>query len=141
MSPYDFQELVAGLLEGMGYYVAWISPPGPDKGMDIIAHQDPLGVEGPRIKVQVKRRADRISADEVRSFIAVLGESDVGLFVATGGFSRDSETEIRTRERSRITLIDLKRLFDLWVGHYERIPEEKRRLFPLRPVYYLDLAN
>ena len=29
MSPYDFQELVAGLLRGMGYYVDWISPPGP----------------------------------------------------------------------------------------------------------------
>jgi len=40
MSPYDFQELVAGLLRGMGYHVEWISPPGPDRGIDIIAHSD-----------------------------------------------------------------------------------------------------
>jgi restriction system protein len=34
-------------------------------------------------------------------------------------------------------LLDLKRLFDLWTEHYPRIPEQQRRLLPLRPVYYL----
>lgn len=58
MNPFDFQELVAGLLHGMGYYVSWVSPPGKDGGVDIIAHPDPLGTQSPRIKVQVKRHAD-----------------------------------------------------------------------------------
>jgi restriction system protein len=34
-------------------------------------------------------------------------------------------------------LVDLRRLFDLWVEHYDRITEQYRRLLPLRPVYYL----
>jgi len=38
MNPFDFQNVVAGLLDGMGYHVAWIAPPGPDKGIDIIAN-------------------------------------------------------------------------------------------------------
>lgn len=137
MNPYDFQELVAALLRGMGYHVDWIAPPGPDMGIDIIAHVDPLGVKGPRIKVQVKRRSEKVTVDGVRGFIAVLGESDVGLFVSTGGFTRDAEDEARRQERRRIMLLDLKRLFDLWVEHYEKIPEDKRRLLPLKPVYYL----
>jgi restriction system protein len=137
MSPYDFQELVAGLLRGMGYYVDWVSPPGPDKGIDIIAHADPLGVTGPRIKAQVKRRADRVSVDGVRGFMALLGESDIGLFVCTAGFTRDAEDEARRQERRRIMLLDLKRLFDLWTQHYDRIPETSRRLLPLRAVFYL----
>ncbi len=137
MSPYDFQELVAGLLRGMGYYVDWISPPGPDKGIDIVAHTDPLGVKGPRIKVQVKRRADKIAVDGVRGFMALLGDSDVGLFVCTGGFTRDAEEEARRQEKRRIMLLDLKKLFDLWTEHYNRIPEAQRQLLPLRPVYYL----
>lgn len=137
MSPYDFQELVAGLLRGMGYFVEWVSPPGPDKGIDIVAHADPLGVKGPRIKAQVKRRADKVAVDGVRGFIAVLGDSDVGLFVCTGGFTRDAEDEARRQEKRRIMLLDLKRLFDLWTEHYDRIPEAQRRLLPLRPVYYL----
>lgn len=137
MSPYDFQELVAGLLRGMGYFIDWISPPGPDKGIDVIAHVDPLGVKGPRIKAQVKRRADKVAVDGVRGFMALLGESDVGLFVCTGGFTREAEEEARRQEKRRIMLLDLKRLFDLWTEHYERIPEAQRRLLPLRPVYYL----
>ncbi|MBM4009676.1 MAG: Mrr restriction system protein [Planctomycetes bacterium] len=137
MSPYDFQEVVAGLLRGMGYFVEWVSPPGPDKGIDIVAHVDPLGVKGPRIKAQVKRRADKINVDGVRGFMALLGDSDVGIFVSTGGFTRDAEDEARRQEKRRSMLVDLKRLFDLWTEHYQKIPEAQRRLLPLRPVYYL----
>jgi len=137
MNPYDFQELVAGLLRAMGYHVAWVSPPGPDKGIDVIAHTDPLGIQGPRIKVQVKRRNDRTVTDGVRGLLALLGDGDVGLFISTGGFTRDAEDEARRQEKRRITLIDLKRLFDLWVEHYDRIPEIQRRLLPIRPIYFL----
>src|SRR5580704_2019002 len=80
MNPYDLQNLVAALLRAMGYYVSWISPPGPDKGIDIVAHNDPLGTSTPRIKVQVKRRADRVNVSDLRSFIAVLGGQEVGIF-------------------------------------------------------------
>ena len=43
MNPFEFQELVAELLRAMSYHVSWISPPGKDGGVDIIAHSDPLG--------------------------------------------------------------------------------------------------
>ena len=42
MNPYDLQNLVAALLRAMGYYVYWNAPPGPDKGIDLLAHNDPL---------------------------------------------------------------------------------------------------
>lgn len=137
MSPYDFQDLCAGLLRGMGYFVEWVSPPGPDKGIDIIAHVDPLGVKGPRIKAQVKRKAERVAVDGVRAFMALLADSDVGIFICTGGFTREAESEVRRQEKRRIMLIDLKRLFDLWTEHYEKIPDAQKRLLPLRAVYYL----
>src|SRR5581483_1369220 len=35
--------LVAALLRAMGYHVSWVAPPGPDRGVDIIARTDPLG--------------------------------------------------------------------------------------------------
>lgn len=139
MNPFDFQELVAGLLRGMGYHVSWVAPPGPDKGIDIIAHKDPLGTELPRIKVQVKRKQDKTPVDVVRSFMAVLGDQDVGLFVSAGGFTKDAEQEVRMQEKRQIMLVDLQRLYDLWVEHYEDIDEQGRRLLPLRPVHYLDL--
>src|SRR6266446_4600895 len=54
INPYDLQKLVAALLRAMGYSVGWVSPPGPDRGIDILANSDALGTTGPRIKVQVK---------------------------------------------------------------------------------------
>lgn len=138
MPPYDFQELVAGLLKAMGYHVAWVSPPGADGGMDIVAYTDPLGASGPRIKVQVKRLDSKVTADNLRSFMAVVGDQDVGIFVALGGFTRDAESEARRQEKRKLTLIDALSLYELWVQHLQRVPEEYRQLLPLTPVYYLD---
>jgi len=137
MPPYDFQNLVAALLRAMGYHVSWIAPPGPDKGIDILAHTDPLGTNAPRIKVQVKRRADKINPEGLRSFMAVLGDQDVGIFVSTGGFTSEAESVARTQERRTVTLVDLEKLFDLWVLHYEKVAEADKRLLPLKSVYYL----
>ena len=137
MSPYDFQNLVAALLRAMGYHVSWIAPPGRDGGIDILAHTDPLGINMPRIKVQVKQRSDKIAVDGLRSFMAVLGDQDVGLFISAGGFTREAENEARTQEKRKITLLRLEQLFDLWLEHYEKINEADRKLLPLKPVYFL----
>jgi restriction system protein len=137
MNPYDLQRLVAALLRAMGYHVSWTAPPGPDKGIDILAHNDPLGTSAPRIKVQVKRRADKINVDGLRAFMSLVGEQDVGIFVSTGGFTPDAESEARTKETRKLTLLDLEKLVDLWVKNYEKIEESDKRLLPLKPVYYL----
>jgi restriction system protein len=88
MNPYEFQDLVADLLRAMSYHVNWVSSSGKDGGVDILAWPDPLGTRPPRIKVQVKRQQQAVSVDGLRSFMAVLGDEDVGLFVSTGGFPR-----------------------------------------------------
>ncbi len=137
MQPYDFQNLVAALLQGMSYHVAWIAPPGRDGGVDILAFSDPLGTRPPRIKVQVKRQQNTVSVDGLRSFLAVLGEDDVGIFVNTGGFTKDAMEEARTQANRHVTLVDLDRLFQLWVEHYGDLDDEARRRMPLKPIYFL----
>ena len=137
MSPYDLQNLVAGLLRGMGYHVAWVSPPGKDRGLDILAFRDPLGTEDPRIKVQVKREQSKTDVKGLRAFMSLLNPGDVGVFVTLGGFTSDAEAEARNSETRRLTLVDRSGLLDLWVEHYDQIPAEDRLLLPLKPVYYL----
>jgi restriction system protein len=141
MDPYQFQDLVGALLEGMGYHVSWIAPPGKDGGMDIIAFQDQLGATGRRIKVQVKRRADKAGAESLRSFLGVLSDDDIGLYICTGGFSADAERTAREQEKKRLTLLDAKTLFSLWVQYYEKLPQASRALMPLRPIFHLDLPK
>jgi restriction system protein len=96
--PYDLQELVAHLLQAMGYHVGWVASLAKDGGVDIMAWTDPLGTRPRRIKVQVKRLGESIRVGEVRSFMALLGDQDVGLFVTTGGFTKDAEAEARDQE-------------------------------------------
>ncbi len=136
MPPYDFQTLVAALLEAMGYHVLWIAPPGPDRGIDMIAHTDPLGTSSPRIKVQVKRQADKIDAHGLRAFIGILGPGDVGLYVAAGGFTSEAAREARSEQR-HLTLIDLNRLVELWIEHSGKLDDTDRQRLPLKPIYFL----
>lgn len=138
MPAYDFQELVAELLRAMGYHVSWVALPGKDGGVDILAYNDPIGSRPPRIKVQVKRNAgsSRIDVTGLRSFLAVLGDDDVGLFVALSGFTRDADLEARQSQR-RITLLDTSKFVELWIAHYAKLEDGARRRFPLRPVWFL----
>lgn len=137
LPPYEFQDLVASLLRAMGYHVSWIAPPGKDGGLDILAWGDPLGTRPPRIKVQVKRYSQNITVDGLRSFMALLGDDDVGLFVTTSGFTKDARDEARTQTNRKVTLVDLERFFDLWVEHYPKLDDAARRRFPLQPIYFL----
>jgi restriction system protein len=138
MPPYDFQNLVAALLKAMGYHVLWVAPPGPDRGIDMIAHTDPLGTTSPRIKVQVKRQSGtKMSVDAIRSFMAVLGDQDVGIFISAGGFTSEAEREARSQEKRRLTLIDLNRLVERWTEHFLQLDEVDRQRLPLKPIYFL----
>lgn len=137
IDPYDLQDLVAALLTAMGYYVNWISPRGKDAGLDIVAYTDPLGTKLPRIKVQVKRRKDSIGVEELRSFLALINEDDVGIYVTTGGFSKDATDLGRHQERRRITLIDQQRLVELWIEYQDKVALDKRDALPLKPIYFL----
>lgn len=78
-----------------------------------------------------------MSVEGLRSFLAVLGDDDVGLFVSVGGFTRDAEAEARTQEKRKVTLADAQKLFDLWVEHYDRLSDEARRRLPIKPIYFL----
>lgn len=138
MNPYRFQDLVGKLLEAMGYHVVWIAPKGKDGGLDLVAQSDPLGVEGPRIKGQVKRRIDsKTTEDELRSFLSLVESNDVGIYVSLGGYTTDAQALSR-RSARRITLLDADALIKLWTHHFDRVDEEGRQLLPIRTVYFLD---
>jgi restriction system protein len=140
MNPYLFQDLVGKLLEAMGYHVVWIAPKGKDGGLDLVAQADRLGVEGPRIKGQVKRRLDKkTTEEELRSFLSLVEPNDVGVYISLGGFTTDAGAASRRSSR-RITLIDGDDLLDIWVDVYDKVDEEGRQLLPIKPVHFLDLA-
>ncbi|MCM2266461.1 MAG: restriction endonuclease, partial [Elusimicrobiales bacterium] len=131
----DAQELVAGILRAMGYKTR-VSPKGPDLGKDIVASPDGLGLEQPRIRVEVKHRPrQQIGAPDIRSFIGALRAGDKGLYVSTGGFSTEARYEAE-RATIPITLVDLNELVKLLIQHYESSDLSTRALVPLVRMYW-----
>jgi restriction system protein len=70
----EMQELVAGLLRAMGYRTR-VSDPGPDRGRDVIASPDGLGLEDPRIHVEVKHRDGTMGVEKNSSICRWLKKS------------------------------------------------------------------
>ena len=130
----DMQELVAGLLRAMGYKTR-VSPAGPDQGKDIIASPDGLGFESPRIVVEVKHRNKAMGSKEIRSFLGGRHKDDRGLYVSTGGFSKDAHYEAE-RASIPVTLLDAGGLVDSIVEHYESLDIETKQLVPLKRIYW-----
>lgn len=138
LNPYDFQDLVAALFRGMGYYTPFVAPKGPDRGIDIVAYKDPIGAELPRIRIQVKHRIDtKVGRAEVASLNSDLQkEGYIGMIVSSGGFSNDALNEIR-KTNKHIEKIDLDDFIDLWEKHYKKLSDEDRNLLPLKEISFL----
>ena len=130
----DMERLVAGLLKAMGY-CARITPKGPDGGRDVIASPDALGLESPRIVVEVKHRKGVMRAPAIRSFIGGLRANDRGLYVSTGGFTREARYEA-DRSNVPMRLLDLDGFVRHYVDVYDKTNEETRDILPLTRIWW-----
>ena len=130
----ELERLVAGILRGMGYK-ARVTAKGPDRGVDVFASPDGLGLQEPRIFAEVKHRKARTAAQEVRSFLGGRQSGDRCLYVSTGGFTKDARYEA-DRANVPLTLIDLPRLRELLVEHYASVDIETKQLVPLMQLYW-----
>ena len=130
----DMQELVAALLRALGYRTS-ISAAGPDRGKDIIASRDGFGFERPRIVVEVKHRRGQMGSQEIRSFLGGRHADDRGLYVSTGGFTKDAHYE--AERASTVThLMSLDELAKALIEQYDQLDEDGRRLLPLTKIYW-----
>lgn len=140
-TPYEFQDLAAALLRGMGYFTPFVAPAGKDGGVDIVAYRDPLGTSSPRIKVQIKHRESPASVQEVRQLIGVLQkDGDVGIFISSGGFTSDAKAAARN-SNVHVELVDLPRLISLWQEFYQKLMDEDKTKLPLFPIYLLAITT
>lgn len=130
----EMQDLVAGLLRAMGYKTR-VSPSGPDRGKDIVASPDGFGFEAPRIIVEVKHRQGAMGAHAIRSFLGGRHPHDKGLYVSTGGFSKDAHYEAE-RASIPVHLMNLDDLVEALIEHYDALDIETKQLVPLKRIYW-----
>ncbi len=134
---HDMAALVAAVLRAEGW-VAGESSPGPDGGVDILAGRGPLGLDQPRLCVQVK--AQRASAD-VQIYRALQGtmqtfSADQGLLVCWGGFTVAARREAR-QGHFIVRLWDSDKLVEAVLRNYAALPAEIKAELPLEQEWIL----
>ena len=129
----ELQELVAGIIRSMGFRTR-VSMAGPDRGVDVFASPDGLGLGEPRIFVEVKHRAERVNSQMIRAFLGGRQQGDRCLYVSTGGFTTDARYEA-DRSSIPLTLITLVELRELLIDYYETLDPVTRSLVPLRKLF------
>ncbi|MEW8525259.1 MAG: restriction endonuclease [Candidatus Thiodiazotropha endolucinida] len=129
----QMQDLVAGLLRAMGYKTR-VSAPGADRGKDIVASPNGFGFENPRIVVEVKHRNGAMGSQQIRSFLGGRHPEDKGLYVCTGGFTKDARYEAE-RATIPLMLMDLSELVLALMDNYSKLDIETQRLVPLKMIY------
>jgi restriction system protein len=138
LKGYALEPLVADLFCAMGYR-AYATRGVRDDGIDVIAHRDELGIEPPIFKIQVKGQDGNIPADVVKAFYAMVHEREVGVFIATGGYTQAAAAFARTK--GNLKLVDGVAFIDMIQRHYEGLDLKHRQQIPLKRVLVPDLST
>lgn len=127
-------ELVAAVLQAQGFTGVNQSPPGADRGVDILAGVGPLGMDAPRLAVQVK--TGQAGVQEFRQLRGTMADfdADQGLLVAWAGFKGTARAEARTSHFA-VRLWDADDLLDEVFRHYDQLDSELRSRLPLTRVW------
>lgn len=132
---HGFAYLVDAVLRAQGY-ATYLSPPGPDGGIDILAAPGALGFGSPRLCVQVKSgsiKVDRPTHDQLLGVMQKVG-AEHGLLVAWGGF-KDTVDRERGPQFFRVRLWDADDLVNQILEHYEQLPADVRAEIPLKRIW------
>ena len=131
-SDHDLARLVNAVLEADGW-VAKLSPPGPDGGVDILAGRGPFGLDEPRLCVQVKSENKPVDVKVYRELQGTMQtfNAEQGLLVSWGGFNKVIQREARIGHFS-VRLWDSGDLVKAIYRTYERLSDDVKAELPLK---------
>jgi restriction system protein len=133
--------LVDAILQAQGYST-FVSPEGPDKGVDILAAPGPLGFGSPRLCVQVKSGdspLDRPTLDQLIGVMQNFG-AEQGLLVSWGGFKSSVDKEI-PNQFFRVRLWDQNSIINELLQHYDSLDEDIKAEIPLKRMWALAISE
>jgi restriction system protein len=137
---HGLSNLIAAILTAEGF-VCDESPPGPDGGIDILAGRGPLGMDDPRLVVQVKS-GGQIGAPVVSQLLGVMTthSANQALLVAWGGLTKQAREALRNQPH-RIRVWHASDVVGALQRNYDRLPETIRNSVPLKRVWVLDSGS
>lgn len=134
-SGHSFATLVAALLRAEGFD-AEEAPPGPDGGIDITAGRGLLGLESPKLIVQVT--TPQVSSEVVSQLNGLVHThgADYGLLVTWAGLTKPARDAVK-HQRFRVKVWESEDVVEAVLRNYEKLPETITERLPLRRVWML----
>jgi len=134
---HDLAKLVNAVLAADGWTTK-LSPPGPDGGVDILAGRGPLGLDAPRVCVQVKSQNSPADVTVYRTLQGSMQsfKAEQGLIVCWGGFNKVVLNEAK-QGHFTVRLWDSRDLVEAVYRTYEQLPAEIQAELPLQRVWML----
>jgi restriction system protein len=129
--------LVDAILNAEGW-VTKLSPPGADGGVDILAGRGSLGLDQPRLCVQVKSQSSPADVTVYRTLQGSMQsfKAEQGLLVCWGGFNKVVLAEAKQGHFS-VRLWESRNVVEAIYRNYERLPAEIQAELPLKRVWML----
>ncbi len=134
---HELSRLVDAVLVAEGWFTT-LSPPGADGGVDIFAGRGSLGLDSPRLCVQVKSQGTPVDVSVFRSLLGSMNafRAEQALLVCWGGFTRAVYSEARAAHFS-VRLWSSRDLLHAIYRTYERLGKEIQAELPLKKVWML----
>jgi restriction system protein len=129
--------LVDAVLRADGW-VTKLSPPGADGGVDILGGRGSLGLDDPRLCVQVKSQNAPADVTVYRTLQGTMQtfKAEQGLLVCWGGFNKVVLAEAR-QGHFTVRLWDSRDVVEAVYRTYEHLPAEIQADLPLKRVWML----
>lgn len=132
---HELARLVDAVLRAQGYKTE-VSPPGPDGGVDILAGSGSLGLDQPRLCVQVKSGSGaegQKTFNELHGVVAKFA-SQQGLLVSWGGVTHPAKRDAR-KDFFKIRLWNQGDIVDAILENYERLDDDIKAELPLKRIW------
>ncbi|MEN9751831.1 MAG: hypothetical protein RLZZ600_878 [Actinomycetota bacterium] len=132
---HELSELVTALLEAEGF-TCRNSPPGADGGVDVLAGKGPLGMDSPKVVVQVKSQNSAVSDTVLQQLNGALHRyrADQALLVTFGGVTAPAKAYLESQYFNiRVWTLDdiLQNVYE----HYAVLPNEIKTRLPLKQIW------
>lgn len=131
-------QIVDAILRAKGF-TTYVSPVGPDKGVDILASSGVLGFGGQKICVQVKSSdepIDRIVLDQLGGVMKNFN-ADYGLLVSWSGF-KSSVINETAKQFFDIRLWTHKEIIEEFLKYYDVMDDNIKELIPLKKIWVVN---
>lgn len=134
-SGHALAELVAEILQIEGYTTK-VSPPGPDRGVDILAAGGTLGLGEDSICVQVKSGDGPANTDVVLKLSGSIAhnQAQTGLLVSIGGVTAPAQKEL-DNSFFKLRLWQMQDLLNALFRNYDKLSDKTRAKLPLKQIW------